>query len=398
MKQILLCLGLLLATTTYGQSTDFARGADVSWCTEMEADGRKFYNAQGEETDIFSLMKQIGMTAIRLRVWVNPKEYGYGAWCDLDDVVKKACRARDYGLDVMIDFHYSDFFADPGNQRIPLAWQGHSLAQMISDVISHTSFVLGVLKKNGIEPRWVQVGNETNSGMLWDVGKIDWDKSEIDRFENYVMLSNFAYFVVKDVLPQAQVIVHLGNTSLARWFFREFKAAGGKFDMIGLSHYPTAEEWNSPSPEATHSNVNAFDWVQEAALEFGVPVMICETGFDSSKPEKAAEVMKDLMARMKKLGPLCAGMFYWEPEVDGVWKPAYYDTLGWGPYGMGAFTTDGRPTAALDAFKDDASGIETLSVGQQPARYYDLQGRRLNTPTNGLVIKKSDKGCHKCFY
>ena len=84
MKQIITSLFFLLLSTTADAQNTFVRGADASWCTEMEASGRKFYNADGQETELFALLKQIGMNAVRLRVWVNPEGYGYGAWCDKD--------------------------------------------------------------------------------------------------------------------------------------------------------------------------------------------------------------------------------------------------------------------------------------------------------------------------
>ena len=87
-------------------------------------------------------------------------------------------------------------------------------------------------------------------------------------------------------------IIHLGGTENADWFFKDFTTAGGKYDMIGLSHYPTEAEWNSTAANATHSNVNAAKWIKEAANKFSVPVMICETGFDVSKPALASQVMK----------------------------------------------------------------------------------------------------------
>ena len=389
MKHILLVLSLdICVLKGNAQDNSFARGADISWCTEMEADGRVFRNAEGTETELFALMKQIGMTAIRLRVWVNPAKYGYGAWCDKADVLAKAKRANNQGLDLMIDFHYSDFFADPGTQNIPLDWADYPMDRLKTAMAEHTKDVLQTLKAEGIEPRWVQVGNETNSGMLNPMGKIDWNKSGTARYTNYVVLSNAGYDAVKEVLPDAQVIIHLGGTENAKWFFTDFKAAGGKFDMIGLSHYPTTAEWNSSSSSATHSNINAAKCVSEAIATFHVPVMICETGFESWRPEVASEVMHDLMSRMKSI-PQCAGVFYWEPEVDGQWKPAYYQQLGWGAYGMGAFTTDGRPTAALDAFAADASGITTVQNNDNcPTSWYDLQGRLLTRPTKGLLIMK----------
>lgn len=319
----------------------------------MEADGKKFYNIAGEEKDIFALMKEIGMTAIRLRVWVNPDKFGYGPWCDKADVLGMAKRVHLQGLDLMIDFHYSDFFADPGTQTKPDDWKNYTVDQIKTAVAEHTKDVLTALKNEGIEPKWVQVGNETNSGMVWDTGRIDWNKIGYARFTDYVALSNVGYDAVKEVLPNALVIVHIGGAyNVAEhdgWYFKEFKQAGGKFDMIGLSHYPAWDDWNSDESD-TVSNINAAKNIEKIGKQFGVPVMITETGFSNSDVEKASMVMKDLFSRMKEVSE-CAGIFYWEPQVDGVWKPKYYNKVGWGAYGMGAFTSDGKPTAALDAFK-----------------------------------------------
>ena len=363
-----------------------ARGADVSWCTEMEADGRKFYNAEGTETEMMALMKEIGMTAIRLRVWVNPKKYGYGAWCDKVDVVAKAKRAYAAGLDLMIDFHYSDSFCDPGTQNIPLDWAEYSTEQLKTAMADHTKEVLQALKDEGIQPKWVQVGNETNSGMLNPLGKINWDKNGPARFTEYVPISNAGYEAVKAVLPDAYVIVHLGGTENADWFFKDFRSAGGKFDMIGLSHYPTEAEWNSTAANANYSNVNAAKYVASAATKYGVPVMICETGFDVSKPALAKQVMADIFNRMGEI-PQCAGIFYWEPQVDGAWKPAWYNTKGWGAYGMGAFTTSGRPTIALDAF----SGKTSEETGTYPSelKVYNKDGNAVLT-----TLSKTDEGIY----
>ena len=385
-------LFLLAFISMQGETTTFVRGADVSWCTEMEADGRKFYNADGIETDIFVLMKEIGMTAIRLRVWVNPERFGYGAWCDKADVVAKAKRAHAQGLDLLIDFHYSDFFADPGTQTLPIDWNGFSREQVKVAMAVHTKDVLQTLKAEGIEPKWVQIGNETNSGMMWDYGRIDWDKYGSDRFTEYAELSNVGYDAVKEILPEAQVMIHLANAYNAAdydcWFFKDFNEAGGKFDMIGLSHYPDYNDWNSNADGAV-SNINAAQSVKTLGEQLGVPVMIVETGFSNYDVEKASAVMKDLFEKTTIL-PQCVGIFYWEPEVDGQWKPSYYDTVGWGAYGMGAFSTDGKPTSALDAFTEYSSGITTVVDDSEniPVMWYNLQGHRIFSPANGLFIKK----------
>ena len=401
MKRLLITALLLTAlTVVQAQSTTFARGADISWCTEMEADGQKFYNADGIETDIFALMKEIGMSAIRLRVWVNPTKYGYGAWCDKADVIAKAKRAHAQGLDLMIDFHYSDFFADPDRQDTPLEWKDYDLEQLKTAVADHTKDVLQALKDEGIEPKWVQVGNETNGGMMWENGQIDWNKTGKARYANYVSLSNAGYDAVKEILPDAYVIVHIADAFKAAdyqgWFYKEFQEAGGKFDMIGLSHYPDWTDWDSDKSDAA-SNKNAANSVKTLGDLFNVPVMIVETGFSSYDPTKGAEVMTDLFGLTKDL-PQCAGIFYWEPETDGEWKPAYYDTLGWNAYEMGAFTTDGKPTIILDAFKDETTGIANIITETNiPAKWYDLQGRELSAPSKGLFIMKKGSTTRKVF-
>lgn len=399
MKRIFTSLLFLLSLVAVKAQNTFARGADVSWCTEMEADGKKFYNASGQETELMALMKEIGMNAIRLRVWVNPLDYGYGAWSDKADVIQKAERAHQQGLDLMIDFHYSDFFADPERQEKPKDWSSYTLDQLKTAIADHTKDVLNALKEKGIKPKWVQVGNETNNGMIFGSGKIDWDKSGSARYSNYVALSNAGYDAVKEVLPDAYVIIHIANAYNAAdydgWFYKEFKEAGGKFDMIGLSHYPDWTDWNS-TQSGVASNANAANSVKKLGDLFKVPVMIVETGFSNQDASKASEVMTDLFNKTKDLSQ-CAGIFYWEPQVDGVWKPDYYSTLGWGAYNMGAFTTGGKPTAALNAFGDGATGIQQVPKVQsdEPTLWFDLTGHQHTTPRKGLYIQKKGHETHK---
>ena len=142
--------------------------------------------------------------------------------------------------------------------------------------------------------------------------------------------------------------------------------------MIGLSHYPTEDQSNSSDLAATHSNVNAEKYVKEAIERFNMPVMICETGFDVTKPQLAHEVMIDLFNRLTPIAQ-CSGIFYWEPEVDGQWKPASYDSLGWGAYGMGAFTINGMPTKALDAF----GGRTVVNHHPSSLKIYDKDGQNI---------------------
>lgn len=349
-----LIAALLIATgvvTAQAANPIATRGADISWCTEMEAEGLTFKNADGQATDLFPLMGQLGVNAVRLRVWVNPTRLGYGAWCDKADVLAKAKRAKAQGFDLMIDFHYSDIFADPGTQSLPLDWEGLSLDEVKAALAAHTVDVLQALKDEGIEPKWVQVGNETNNGMSWEAGRIDWNKYGNLRYANYVTLSNAGYQAVKSVFPEASVIVHVAGVVNAEWFFREFKAAGGKFDIMGVSHYPSETAWSSLTDDG--ANIRAAEVIKKVSAQQGVPVMVCETGFPQHNPAKAALVMRDLFWQLKDV-EACAGVFYWEPEVDGQWKPPYYYEQDWGAYRMGAFSSDFKPLATLNAFAADA--------------------------------------------
>jgi arabinogalactan endo-1,4-beta-galactosidase len=167
-KAILLASALLFSITGTSCSNDdnatpekektydmsgFAKGADVSWLTEMEKDGVKFYNQNGKATECMKLLREEGTNSIRLRVWVNPE----GGWCGKNDVIAKAWRAQQLGFRLMIDFHYSDTWADPGNQKVPAAWQGYTAEQMKQAVADHTKDVLNALKERGVNVEWVQV-------------------------------------------------------------------------------------------------------------------------------------------------------------------------------------------------------------------------------------------------
>lgn len=328
-------------------SATFAKGADLSWVTEMEADGIRFYNSAGTQKDCFALMKEIGMNSVRLRVWVNP-ENSYGNWSDKQDVVSKAGRAAKEGLDVMIDFHYSDFFADPGKQTKPAAWEGKSFTDLKKAVSDHTSDILNALKSAGVSPKWIQIGNETRNGMLWSDGQLWTSSGDIkDGWKNYAALSNAGYDAAKAIFPDAVVMVHLNNAwEDLDWWFSKFLNAGGKFDMIGLSHYPQSES------DKTWQDVNrlALNHISSLGSTYNCKVMIVETGVKTHMNEStAAQAMKEFMTEAKKKAE-CAGVFYWEPQTNGSWKPEYYKTLSWNAYDMGAFTTEGKPSSVLDAF------------------------------------------------
>lgn len=342
-------------------SVSFAKGADISWASEMLSKGITFKDGKGAD-GIFPVLKNLGMNSIRLRVWVNP--IGGSSWSGQADLVNMAKQARAAGMAIMVDFHYSDIFADPGRQTIPSAWSSYSgdVSKVASAVSSHTVTVLNALKAAGVIPAWVQVGNETDNGMVWPAGKIDWEnKSGSARYSDYVAVSNAGYDAVKQVFPDTPVIVHISNAASAGdydgWFFKEFKQAGGKFDIIGLSHYPMSDSKKSWS----EMNSAAISSIKTLSAKQSCKVMVCEVGVKPSSSDAGA-CIKAFMNSVKALGSgVCAGVFYWEPEVDGKWKPDIYSKSGlvcsgWGAYDMGAFTSSGSAfspiTSILGCFSE----------------------------------------------
>lgn len=307
--------------------TGFAKGADVSWLTEMEASGTKFYDANGSEKECMTLLREMGVNSIRLRVWVNPTN----GWNNKQDVLVKAWRAHNLGMRLMIDFHYSDTWADPGSQTPPTAWADYDLEQMKQAVSDHTKDVLQTLKDNGIDVEWVQVGNETTTGMLWSVGF-----ASNNNFTNFAELVNSGYNAVKSVYSDAKVIVHLDsgdNLSKYTWMFDGLKSAGAKWDVIGMSLYPEDNNWQTLTDKCL-SNVSTL------IQRYSTQVAICEIGmaWDS---ENAEAVMTKVVNGCKAISG-CLGVFYWEPECYN----------GWNGYTKGAFDSTGKPTNALNVFSE----------------------------------------------
>jgi arabinogalactan endo-1,4-beta-galactosidase len=196
------------------QTGTFARGADTSWLSQMVADGRTFQDSAGTTMNCLAVLKENCINSIRLRVWVNPA----GGWCDQADVVAKAVQAQNMGLRILIDFHYSDTWADPGDQNKPAAWANYTFPQLQQAVSMHTNSVLSALAAAGVTPEWVQVGNETNNGMLWPAptdppgtpsGEVA--INGVNNFTSFAELINSGYSAVKAVFPNAKVVIHISN-------------------------------------------------------------------------------------------------------------------------------------------------------------------------------------------
>jgi arabinogalactan endo-1,4-beta-galactosidase len=326
-KIICIC-GLLLPAIALG-AAPFANGSDPSWITQMEASGIPFYNASGAQQDVLQVLQGVGINAIRLRVWVNPA----GGWCNQADVVAKAVRAKNLGLRILIDFHYSDTWADPGHQAKPAAWANDGIAQLNVDVTNHTTAVLTALQAAGVTPEWVQVGNETNNGMLWPDGEATLNMA------NFASLVTSGYNAVKSVFPSARVMVHVSNgfdDAGFRFIFDGLTANGAKYDVIGMSLYPTSDNWAT-------LNTQCLATMNDMVKTYGKPVMVVEVGMDVTAASACESFIADLITKVKSVsGGNGLGVFYWEPESYNSWQG----------YTLGAFGANGAPTVAMNAFLD----------------------------------------------
>ena len=313
-------------------SVPISKGADISWMTEMESQGYTWQDNDGNTSELMPLLTSYDMDAVRLRVWVDPDNSPANGWCDIEDMVTKAQLAEAEGMDVMICIHFSDWWADPGQQNKPAAWSSMSVSQLETAVANHTTDILNALDAVDITPRWVQIGNETNDGMLWETGR-----ASAGGFANYAKFINAGASAVKAFDASIKTILHLasGNdTGLYNWNIGGLLSNGLTFseiDIVGMSLYPNEDNWISLVDDTYSNMLN----VQNT---YNKDVMVVEIGFDNSRPDITYQFIVYMIERTRQAQGL--GVFYWEP-------------IGYSPftsYSKGAWDGDGSPSVAMDAF------------------------------------------------
>lgn len=336
MKRIANILFSLCISLTISAQEPFWLGADISGATDLEARHVQLRNSKGEPRECTALMRELGLNAVRLRVWVNPKD----GLCNKDDVVRMARRANDWGMAVMIDFHYSDWWADPGQQNIPEAWKDMTYEQMKQALADHTRDVLLAVKEAGADVRWVQVGNETTNGFLWPVGRAQ------NNMRQYAGLTDAGYVAVKQVFPNALVIVHLDGAYDAHrydFIFDGLKQYRSRYDMIGLSVYPYWDMKGGHTKSWQETVEKAIANINRLWTKYHKPLMVVETGVEAQKPVEGKEILSAIIdASRDRTNGHCLGVFYWAPETDRFYK-------------LGAFQNN-RPTVIMDAFTE-AAGV-----------------------------------------
>ncbi len=213
-------------------------GADISHLPELESRGKKFYDTDGKQKDVFNILKDHGFNYIRLRIFNDPaRDSGYSpkeGFCDLEHTLRMAKRTKAAGMKILLDFHYSDFWADPQHAHMPAAWRGKTITELKQALYDYTKQVMQALKGQGTAPDMVQIGNEINHGMVWPHG-------HINNMDSLAQLIYAGIQAVKAVSPSTSIMLHIalgGQNDESKFFLDNMVNRGVPFDVIGLSYYP----------------------------------------------------------------------------------------------------------------------------------------------------------------
>ena len=351
---------------------DYYKGMDISFLQEYVEKGMKTYDLDGTQLDPLALAKKHGVNAMRLRIWHTPKNVPEsGGYCSLERTIMMAKKIKQKGFDFLLDFHYSDWWADPGQQRKPKAWENLHGAELEKAVYTYTKQVLCALKEAGAMPDMVQIGNEIRSGLLFPDG-------ELPEYTSMVRLVNAGIKAAREIGGEALLImIHLDQGGryfyIKDWFDRAFAAGLADFDVIGLSYYPF---WHGTFTDLKETT-------EKLIQDFKKPIILAETahawrksqnGFIDEVQEKIAgfaaspsgqrrvlDMDNTIMASLPdKMG---RGIFYWEPlciprDGEGGWAE-----------NMGILDEHGQAMEAIHSFefvRDDARP-------ELPAKIYQPQ-------------------------
>jgi arabinogalactan endo-1,4-beta-galactosidase len=287
----------------------FILGADISWVQEQEDQGTPFSD-HGQQQDILVILKDHGFNWIRLRVFVNPqapKGYSDRGYCDLEHTLAMARRIKTAGMGFLLDFHYSDTWADPGHQVKPAAWADLHGADLENAVHDYTRDVIAALKQQGTAPDIVQIGNEISNGFLWPDGKV-WETKDWEAFCGLVKAGIAG---AKEADPKVKTMIHLawgGQNKQSRSFLDKALAQEVEFDVLGQSYYP---KWHGTLDDLK-SNLT------DLAGRYKLDIMLVEYSVPNIRE------INDVVHGLPSGKGL--GTFIWEPTK---WEgPALFDGKG----------------------------------------------------------------------
>lgn len=346
-------------------------GGDISLLTKYETNGAKYLDHSGKPvTDVLTFFKDAGMNAMRVRLFVDPskasdEDKGQGVCQDLSYVKALGKRIKAAGMKLMVDFHYSDSWADPAKQYTPDAWKDLTDDQLYTKIYEYTKDCLQQLKAAGATPDMIQTGNEISYGMLWGVkGSASLKKCYVNSTANWQRFTSLliqAGKACREVCPEADIVIHTeraAQSDVMKSFYNKMKAAGVDYDVIGISYYPT---WHGNM--ATLSNTLSM-------LESNFSdksIMIVEVGYNHAyqpsdvdfdysatypvSDEGQRKFTADLISMLKGHDKV-TGLFWWWMEANeyGLDWATKRVTDSW--YNASMFdNATGKATSALDEMK-----------------------------------------------
>ncbi len=341
-----------------GRSSLSILGADISSLKKSEDMGGVYKDADGTEGDALQILKNHGLNYARLRVWVDPAD----SYHDKAEILEMALRLKSRDIQLLVDFHYSDNWADPGKQFKPASWEGYDFEGLKAAVYDHTYDICNSLVAQGTPPDMVQVGNEINAGMLWPDG-------DYEHLDNLAALLKEGYRAVKDCSPSTLVMLHIaegGDNDLARWWFGNMVRREVPFDVIGISYYPF---WHGSLAQLQY-NLN------DISARYEKDVIVVETAYaftdqendshpniaNSSMaipgypftPQGQRSMLRDVMAVVRAVpNGRGLGVFYWDATWTAVTGNGWDSTdpnSGNAWENQALFDFDERVLPALDEF------------------------------------------------
>jgi arabinogalactan endo-1,4-beta-galactosidase len=333
---ILLCIMLACSVHTYDagrsqlrQEPVLIKGADVSFLDQIEDSGG-VYAEDGVARDALEILKDHGFNYIRLRIWHTPPD----RYCNLERTLAMAARINDLGLGFLLDFHYSDSWADPGKQTKPVAWADLSFDDLKDSVYLYSRGVIAALDSQNTLPDMVQLGNEIICGMLWDDGRVCHPFDTPDQWAKFAALVSEGIRGVNDgagARGSIRIMIHIdrgGDSGGSRWFFDNLLTHGVDFDVIGLSYYPwwhgtmdnlsanleiLAERYDKDIIVAETAYPWTLDWFDNTHNIVGLPEHL-HPGYPASV-DGQRQFLIDLMEVIRSTpGNRGRGLFYWSPE------------------------------------------------------------------------------------
>ncbi len=341
-----------------GLSEDFLSGCDISSLIAEEQSGVVFYNEAGEEADLFEILAEHGVNSVRLRVWNDPyneKGQGYGGGnCDTDKAIEMGKRATKYGLRVIIDYHYSDFWADPSKQMVPKAWAEMNADEKADACFDFTIGSLSKILNAGVDVCMVQIGNETTTGIA---GEKDWSK--------ICLIMNAGAAAVRALDPNILIAIHFTNPEKENaytWFADKLNTYNVDYDVFASSYYSLYHGTLQNLEEVLSAVINKYHkkvWIAEISYpyteengdEFGNSVATGNEAYTTSV-QGQANMIHDVAEVMAHLGDAGLGICYWEP----AWLPVAakgYDAqyVLWEKYGSGWASSYSKEYDPKDAGK-----------------------------------------------